>query len=564
LNDALVTLERAGCYACHAIPGMEQTAKRGPDLRRIQGKLSRDWVRQWLADPRAVKPTTWMPAFWAGRQVLATGERAAIDAVVEYLFATTEAYTPDLANPPRGDAARGRTVVESIGCLGCHVTGEASRDATSLRRTFGQPLQSIAGKTTHAWMVDWLLNPSRFSPGTRMPSLRLTAAEAADAATYLETLAPSTPADASAPFDTDDPYRQVLRRYDASARPETLQLTGAALRAATGRVVIDALGCFNCHEIRGFEGRKTTVAMRERQVWTEGDVLALFERSDAEANARPVEGAKPHPGRGYRFGQEERRHLALALTAVAGRRRETHALTTPWHLTKVTGRTLLQERNCVGCHSVEGVGGDFVDLVAEPTLGPPLLTPEGSRVQPAWLDGFLRQPRTIRPWLAVRMPTFQLSDVEVARIGGYLRAIAPSNPRPSAAPPGATASAGRELFELLKCQQCHVLAAIPKDQPTSNLAPDLRLAHDRLQPEWIDAWLKNPSEILPGTRMPTFWPDYPKSFYPPLGGDAAVQVRAIREHLVALPAFSGLPAIIGVNVTTLPGAAAPGPPIRLH
>ena len=25
------------------------------------------------------------------------------------------------------------------------------------------------------------------------------------------------------------------------------------------------------------------------------------------------------------------------------------------------------------------------------------------------------------------------------------------------------------LFELLKCQQCHVLGTIPKDQPTANL-----------------------------------------------------------------------------------------------
>ncbi len=66
---------------------------------------------------------------------------------------------------------------------------------------------------------------------------------------------------------------------------------------------------------------------------------------------------------------------------------------------------------------------------------------------------------------------------------------------------------GKALFELLKCQQCHVLGTIPKDQPTSNLAPDLRMSSDRLQPDWILAWLKNPAVILPGTRLPAFWPD---------------------------------------------------------
>jgi cytochrome c2 len=155
-------------------------------------------------------------------------------------------------------------------------------------------------------------------------------------------------------------------------------------------------------------------------------------------------------------------------------------------------------------------------------------------VQPGWLRGFLHEPTTIRPWLSVRMPTFDLGQDETERIGAYLRAVAPPNPEPVAAQAGVTAAAGKELFELLKCQQCHVLGTIPTDQPPSNLAPDLRMARDRLQPEWILAWLRAPSAILPGTRMPTFWPDFPASFYPPLGKDGEKQVRAIRDHLLTL------------------------------
>ncbi len=188
----------------------------------------------------------------------------------------------------------------------------------------------------------------------------------------------------------------------------------------------------------------------------------------------------------------------------------------------------------MGCHPIEGTGGDFINLVAEPTLGPPLLTPEGARVQPDWLRRFLHQPITIRPWLSVRMPTFGLPDAEVEVVGNYFRGIAAENPKPTAGTPDVTAASGKALFELLKCQQCHVLGAVPKDQPTSNLAPDLRLAHERLQPEWVLAWLRNPGAILPGTRMPSFWPDYPKSFYDPLGKDGARQVRAIRDHLLTL------------------------------
>jgi hypothetical protein len=60
------------------------------------------------------------------------------------------------------------------------------------------------------------------------------------------------------------------------------------------------------------------------------------------------------------------------------------------------------------------------------------------------------------------------------------------------------------------------------------------MARERLQPEWVLAWLRNPSAILPGTRMPTFWPDYPKSFYPQLDGSAEAQIRALRDHVLTL------------------------------
>jgi mono/diheme cytochrome c family protein len=552
LNEALATFERAGCYGCHAASGFERTAKRGPDLRRIKGKLSPAWVRQWVADPAAIKPATWMPAFFRAGTARGTDDPA-LDAIVSYLFSTSADYTP-LPARAGGDAARGRSVVESVGCLGCHVTGDTARDTAGVRRTYGQPLQGIAGKVDVAWLADWVRDPARFSPGTRMPNLRLTDPEAADVAEYLKTLgSPELPA--ARPAVEDEAYRGVLRRYNAATPPATLALTGDALAAAAGRTAIEALGCFNCHEINGFEERTTTVPIRPLPDWDEEALTSLFppledgrivggvreaaagKTAAGTASSRRLTGAHglaTHPGPLFQFAPPERARLALALTTLYGRQRDQHALTTPWQLTRSQGRAFVQERNCVGCHQVEGTGGDFLKLVAEPTLGPPLLTPEGSRVQPDWLRRFLHQPTTIRPWLSVRMPTFGLSDDEVDVVGNYFRSIAPDNPKPTAGTPDVTPASGKALFDLLKCQQCHVLGAVPKDQPTSNLAPDLRLAHERLQPEWILAWLRNPGSILPGTRMPSFWPDYPQSFYDPLGKDGAKQVRAIRDHLLTL------------------------------
>jgi cytochrome c2 len=166
-----------------------------------------------------------------------------------------------------------------------------------------------------------------------------------------------------------------------------------------------------------------------------------------------------------------------------------------------------------------------------------LLTPEGARVKHDWLYAFLRGPITIRPWLNVRMPTFGLDDGNLNGFIQYFGAVS-GELRPfrthEVVPASSDLATGKELFELLKCQQCHVLGTIPRDQEVSNLAPDLRMATDRLQADWILDWLRAPATIVPGTRMPAFWPEYPKSYFQHFGGNAEAQIRAVRDHLLTL------------------------------
>ena len=190
-------------------------------------------------------------------------------------------------------------------------------------------------------------------------------------------------------------------------------------------------------------------------------------------------------------------------------------------------------------------------LVADPSLGPPMLTPEGARVQPDWLYAFLRGPITIRPWLNVRMPTFGLDDPNLNGVIRYFGAVSntigPFQTHEIVHGRQRRRDAGKQLFELLKCQQCHVLGAIPKDQPTSNLAPDLRMAPERLQsgldPRLAEESGDDParhahagvlarlSEVDVPTVRDSVMPDA-------FSGDAEAQIRAIRDHLLT---FSGGP-----------------------
>ena len=160
LNTAYSTLERAGCYACHKIRGFEGLRKPGPILTKIDSKLTKDWVKTWIRNPRALKPTTWMPKPWytsnSSEQADAVRNEVEINATVEYLFANSSPHQFPVPSPPSGDGSRGERIVQSVGCLGCHLTKEGSRSEVGPRRTFGQPLQNIGNKTTYIWLYNWV------------------------------------------------------------------------------------------------------------------------------------------------------------------------------------------------------------------------------------------------------------------------------------------------------------------------------------------------------------------------------------------------------------------------
>jgi mono/diheme cytochrome c family protein len=563
LNVAYATYERAGCYACHKTRGFENLRKPGPILTKIDSKLTPDWVKTWIRNPKAVKPTTWMPRIWYNSNSStpedSTRNEVEINAAVAYLFANSEKHDFAVKNPPRGDAKAGQEIVTSFGCLGCHVLTEKERTAAGPHRTFGQPLENLGNKTTYEWIYNWVRDPKHYNPATFMPNLRLTDAQVADVATFLSTLkdsggdqAKATPDQAAVDAVLLDYMKTVMPFEDAQAA--LAKLDSQAKQLQLGQRVINRYGCFSCHEIKGFE----TTQPIGTELSEEGTKLvsrldfALIEDLPHTSKIAWFR-AKLHDPRvfdkgrvlnpldklrmpNFEFTDEE---IDRLLTAIMSFQREIQpAQAMPVKSARrdfiVQGRALVSRRNCVGCHIIEGNGGDFLKLVAEPTLGPPMLTPEGARVQHDWLYAFLKGPISIRPWISVRMPTFGLDDQNLNSVISYFGAV--SNKmgafRTAEVRTVASDDAGKQLFELLKCQQCHVLGAIPKDQPTSNLAPDLRMAIERLQPDWILEWLKNPATILPGTRMPAFWPDYPKSFYPHLGNDAEAQIRVIRDHLM--------------------------------
>ena len=95
----------------------------------------------------------------------------------------------------------------------------------------------------------------------------------------------------------------------------------------------------------------------------------------------------------------------------------------------------------------------------------------------------------------------------------------------------ASAKFGKQMFEAYQCAKCH---AVREDQPLTDaiVAPNLILAKERLQPDWIIKWIIDPQSLQAGTKMPNFFTFNEDDDANPIYGDedAHVQYKIIVAH----------------------------------
>ena len=199
------------------------------------------------------------------------------------------------------------------------------------------------------------------------------------------------------------------------------------------------------------------------------------------------------------------------------------------------GRLLVSKLNCAGCHQLDGAKGALREFVEDKGSAPPILDGEGAKVHENWLYHFLKSPETIRPWLTYHMPTFNLTDEELAVLVEYFGALDKQRAtfKDQEVPPTTPEklAAGKALFDQFQCAKCHQVNQESMAMGTSFLAPDLSMAKRRLKPEWSKQWLVDRQKLQEGTMMPTFFVDGQTPVTDVLGGDAGQQIEAIRDYL---------------------------------
>jgi cbb3-type cytochrome oxidase cytochrome c subunit len=566
-----------GCFGCHKLPGYEGIRKVGPDLSTVSDKLTQDWVKKWLANPKDFKSEARMPKFWyntnnSGVQNGVDWDKrnvAEINAVTAYLFAKS---TPKVlpAKNTNGNAARGKELVEIRGCMGCHAIGpiEEAPNRTQTRRRHGYNLANQGSKVSANWIANWVQDPRQVWAHSKMPSLRLTDSEVADITAYLSSLKNADwekkPAPQTDPAALDAVVLEFLRASstELKAKADLSVMSAEQKNLYAGEKLIERYGCFGCHDIPGFENAQpigTELTEAGSKLISQLDFGFLdIEHARADwytaklKNPRVFdEGRVKRPEEllkmpNFGFSDKDVQSIVMVLTSLVKdpvplemKERASRAV--------IEGRQLVAEKNCKGCHIIENLGGDiraYLGNDPEKQINwPPSLNTQGMKTQPEWLRTFLKDPgeNRPRPWLDTRMPTFHFTEHEIAVIGEYFASLDRVDwgwidPGVESTPQ--LLQAGEQLFKRMECMKCHPTGATTGTD--AGLAPNLQLAHSRLRPEWIRPWLLGPGRIAPNTRMPDFYPvdattgkrrvQYPEI----LGGDVEMQIRALRDHLFTL------------------------------
>lgn len=479
-----------GCYGCHDVKGVRYLPKFGPPLTHLKAKLTDlpRWAYAWIAEPARMSHHTAMPNF-----ALAPDEVGKITAFLATLPAGKpyERLALDGASPEEGE----RLFTER-GCRGCHAVGADEHGGVSARVPH---LAGIGSKVTPEWLDAWVADPKAYNPDTAMPKVELTDGERHAVVAYLLTLKRTDPL----------PAVPDLGRFDP----------------AEGKQLVTRYECYGCHAIEGFERVRPSVPnlgefarkpVAELDFGTTTDVphtkwdwLQRKLKDPRAYESEKIELLMPV----VPLADEEAQALIAYVLALdeptLSERYAVHA--TPAQRALRTLSWMVAHLNCNGCHRLGERDPRITAFFERKNMTPPTLDGVGARLQGQYLYQFLLEPKPVRPWLKMRMPTFGFSEADArALVEGFGAAAGVSNPYTYVAETRVAQDhfqRGVRRFRHFKCVQCHPTSidqGLPEGVDPEDLSINLMLTKTRLRPDWIKDFLARPKQIAGAqTRMPT-------------------------------------------------------------
>ena len=146
--------ETSGCRGCHKLGGVGGVI--GPELDRVGGRRSAEWLMSHFRSPASVTPDSAMPP-----QKFSEPELQAITLFM--LSQTGESITGFYASMKVvPSATQGRRLFQQKGCIGCHsVNGKGG--------SIGPALDDVGLRRKPEWIMQHFRDPQSVTPGSVMP-----------------------------------------------------------------------------------------------------------------------------------------------------------------------------------------------------------------------------------------------------------------------------------------------------------------------------------------------------------------------------------------------------------
>jgi cytochrome c2 len=561
-NAGVRGMEKYGCYGCHKMDGWEHKRPVGPPLNKVSSKFSKEWFKNWVWAPKSFNEHARMPQFFAqtnnSKPEFMKKNIAEVNAIAEFIYENDKGYKP-FATHKSGNLERGKELIKEVGCMSCHGVEGYEQESRAIGANAAPYLSGTGSKVNKDWLVSWLLKPSHYNPKTIMPSFRLTKSEADDIATYLLSL--KNKKFEKLKFEEldkktrDEILLTYLSAFDtmSKAKEKLMAMSDHERTMDLGKRSIGKYGCYSCHNIDGFEGR-APIGPELTKIGSKPLTQFGFGHEDVEHSRDSwIEAHLINPRRwdngvdkafadltrmpNFYMTEKEAKEITVALLGRVSDYIPSKGVRQLSAEEKIAndGMKMVNYYNCQGCHKIDGWRGDITAMYEDDlNEGPPYLVGEGHRIQAEWLHYFLGNVHKIRPWLNVRMPSYNLSNDHKNIIAQGFQAKAEQktfeNNFEEVKWEKGERKAALALFEDYACTSCHAGGFTNDEQ----LAPNLYHAKKRLRGSWIKKWLKNPMSIIPYTNMPNFWEDGVAQNQEILGGDPEKQINALTKYILEI------------------------------
>ena len=532
-------IDELRCSACHKSLQKAWLERTAPDLSDVGSRIMPAFLRSFLTDPSAAHPGTTMPNLLAS---IPDAQRDEISEALTHFLVAQSTRTFQADEPQQIEAAFGKELYHSVGCVACHapreektrpLTPEEVARADDEEDQVREPADKQAAKTgvvdlghivnkySRKSLSEFLFQPLQVRSSGRMPDMKLTPTESQALACYL--------------------LSEQRVGSDVLLPQEKL--------VALGRRYFAELNCAACHQMSGITAQPFIGSLRHAN-----PLLGCLAETPLNA---PTGSISKIP----RFALKDAQIEAIRAALRAPEQVDTDQVQIAKTLTAF---------NCIACHIRDDFGGVAEDRnvyfeTSERNLGedgriPPPLTLMGAKLRPAWLKKVLFDGESVRPYMTTRMPQFGepnlrhlpalFSRVDVLE-GVELNIPSPeSDTKAEREREKMLRAAGRELLgqQGVYCVACHNFNGKPAPV---NKGIDLMTTFERLQPGWFNNFVRNPGKYRPRIVMPYSWPDGIAVHDKILEGNTALQIEAIWYYLSLGTSAADPPGIRRVDTVLL-------------